>query len=174
MGRAPAPQRHRHHHRPVISFKEQLLVNPELSAVSSALTATSELALHTALNLSKLLTAYSSPVTPKFPVARLPLRPPPYKDRRAGAAGTCRVPKLPGMSNNQALQRRQPLRHSFSAGDESAPFPECPSPTADRSNWFCQGTSVAPDPWKATHSVAARWLPTPASDKPERIHPSDW
>ena len=27
MGRAPAPQRRSHHHRPVILFKEQLLVN---------------------------------------------------------------------------------------------------------------------------------------------------
>jgi hypothetical protein len=47
----------------MISFKEQLLTNRELSAVSSALTAISNLALQTALNFSKLLTAYRSPLT---------------------------------------------------------------------------------------------------------------
>ena len=58
----PLPPKGRcHYHRPVISFKEQLQVNRELSAVSSALTALFNLALQTALNLSKLLTAYRSP-----------------------------------------------------------------------------------------------------------------
>jgi hypothetical protein len=64
------PKGHCHHHRPVISFKEQLVVNPELSAVSSALTAILKLALQTALNFSKLLTAYRSLFTPKSPASQ--------------------------------------------------------------------------------------------------------
>jgi len=47
----------------MISFKEQLLMNRESLAVSSALTAIFNLALQTALNFSKLLTANRSPVT---------------------------------------------------------------------------------------------------------------
>src|SRR5262245_2416661 len=118
MGRAPAPQRHRHHHRPVISFKEQPLVNRELLAVSSALTASPNVALQTALNFSTLLTAYRSPFTPIFPVAQSPPRLPRYKDPPGGAAGTCRVPKLPGMSNNQGLPHHRRPRRSFAAAGE--------------------------------------------------------
>src|SRR6185503_14894053 len=68
------PKGHCHYHRPVISFKEQPLVKLEPLAVSSALTATSNLALQTALNFGKLLTAYRSPLTPRFRVAQWPLR----------------------------------------------------------------------------------------------------
>src|SRR6185436_2773780 len=159
------PKGHCHYHRPVISFKEQLLVNLEPSAVSSALTAPSNLALQTALNFCKLLTAYRSPFTPKSPVGRSPLRLPLYKDPTAGAAGTCLIPKLRGTTNSPGQRRRRLPPRSFSAADESGLVPVCPSPTADRSSSFCQGTCAGPDPSRAKETVSVRWLPIPALDK---------
>src|SRR5581483_5611979 len=169
--RPPAPQRLRHHHRPAISFKEQK-VNRELLAVSSALTASSILALQTALKFSKLLTADRSLATPKFPVAQSPPRLPRYKDPRACVAGTCPTPKLPGKSDIRAPPRRRRPARSFAAADESTRVPACPSPTADRSSSFCQGTCAAPDPSRARETTSVRWLPIRASGKCARIHRS--
>src|ERR1043166_4987277 len=161
MGRAPAPQRLRHYHRPVISFKEQLLLSCKQLTVSRI-----------RLRISQLLTAYRS--LAKFRAARSLLRLPLYMDLIASAAGTCRVPKLPGMSNNQALRHRRLLRHSFVAADESRRGLACPSTTAVRSSSFCQGTCVWPDPSRARETIFVRCFPTPASDKCGRIHPSNW
>src|SRR5215831_1478202 len=165
------PKGHRHHHRPVISFKEQLSANRELSAVSSALTAIPKPALQTALNFSKLLTAYRSPCTPKSPAAQWLLRLPRYKDPRAGVAGSGPTPKLPGKSNSRALRPRRRLARSCAAAGESKPVPACPSKTADRSSSFCQGTCAVRDPSRARETISVRWLPTQASDKCVRIHP---
>src|ERR1041384_2096816 len=126
--RAPAPQRLRHHHRPAISFKE-LIVNCEPLAVSSALTAILNLALQTALKFSKLLTAHHL----KFPVAQSLPRLPLCKDPQAGVAGTCPIPKLPGMSNNRVPLRRRLPERSYATADGSTRDLACPSPTADRS-----------------------------------------
>jgi len=120
------PKGHCHYHRPVISFKEQLLVKLEPSAVSSALTAPTNLALQTALNFCKLLTAYRSPFTPKSRVARSPLRLPLCKDPTAGAAGTCPIPKLRGRTSNRVQRHHRSPPRSFSAADESGPAPAYP------------------------------------------------
>src|SRR2546423_8918711 len=77
------------------------------------------------------VTCHLSPVTCfRFPVGQSLLRLPLYKDPRACAAGTCPAPKLPGMSNNPALQHRRQLRRSFSTADELTHDPACPSTTA--------------------------------------------
>src|ERR1043165_2321892 len=158
--RAPAPQRLRHHHRPAISFKE-LIVSCEPLAVSSALTAILNLALQTVLKFSKLLTAYRSLLHHfKFPVGQSRPRLPRYKDPRACVAGTCPIPKLPGMSNNRVPLRRPPPASSFSAAGESTRDPACPSSTAGRSSSSCQGTCAAPDPSTARETISVRWLPT--------------
>src|SRR5580765_5240316 len=109
------PKGHCHHHRPVISFKEQLQVNCKQLAVSSTLITVPT----SALGISQLLTAYRSLLTPRFPIAQSPLRLPRYKDQRASAAGTCPAPKLPDSSSNQAPRRRRRPPHSFSAADGS-------------------------------------------------------
>src|SRR5439155_44061 len=181
MGRrAPAPQRHRHHHRPVISFKE---LRDENKAASGECEVLLELSppgpvvvriIDFISNERQRLTAHCLVLNFKHPVARLLLRLPRYKDRKASAAETCPAPKLPGKSNNRAPPRRRRLRHSFSAADESAHGFAYPSTTADRNNLFYQGTCVAPDPSKATKTAAVRSLPIPASDKFSRIRPSSW
>src|SRR5215471_2523377 len=165
--RAPAPQRLRHQHRPAIWFKE-LIVSSELLAVSSALTASFNPALQTALNFSKLLTAHRSLL--KFPTGQSPPRPLPYKDLRACAAGTDPAPKLPGNSNIRAPPRRPRPARSCAAADEPARVPACPSSTADRSSSSCQGTCAAPGPSRARETIAVRWLPIRASGRCARIH----
>ena len=70
------PKGHCHHHRPVISFKELLSTNRELSVVSSALTAIPNAiprpTLPRVLNSSKLLTAYCLLLTVSLETVQFP------------------------------------------------------------------------------------------------------
>src|SRR5436190_6965384 len=127
------PKGHCHYHRPVISFKE-LIVSCEQLAVSSALTARFKLALQTALKFSRLLTAYCSPLTPKFLTGQLLLRLPRYKDPKACVAGIDPAPRPPGTLSTRAPPRHPPPGRSCAAADESALGLACPSSTADRSS----------------------------------------
>src|SRR5437762_14143176 len=122
--RAPAPQRHRHHHRPVILFKELLGMRTKQRAESrDALPEQSPpgpfiLPIDLTFNLRHRLTAHCLVlITVKYPDLQSPSRLLRYKDRKATAAETCPAPKLPNSSSNRALLHRRQPRRSFSATD---------------------------------------------------------
>src|SRR5712692_5394473 len=177
--RAPAPQRHRHHHRPVISFKELGMRTKQRAESRGALPEQSPpgsfiLPIDLTFNRRHRLTAHCLVLTVRYPDAQSPSRLLRYKDRKASAAETCPAPKPPGKSGNRALPHRRQLRRSFSAADGSARDPANPSTTAVRNSSFCQGTCAAPDPSKAAATTVAQLLPIPASDKFARIRRSSW
>jgi len=102
---SPCPQRHRHHHRPVISFKELGMRTKQRAESSGAFLESSPPGpvvvpiIDSVSNERHRLTAHCLVLIFKYPNARLPLRLPRYKDRKASAAETCPAPKLPGKSN---------------------------------------------------------------------------
>src|SRR5260370_30366575 len=152
MGRrAPAPQRHRHHHRPVILFKELGGENKAASGESRRLLELSPPGsfvvpiIDCVSNRRHKLTAHCFILIFKYPNPRSPLRLPRYKDRKASAAGTCPTPKPPGNSSNRALPRHQQRPSSFSRADESRHALPNPSTTAVPSSSSCPGTRAAPD-----------------------------